>query len=300
MESHLENLENILSYILDETPPEKMVTILYDRLQHITDRLLILRDTENFIAYARFVISTMDGTKENTFSPQLIEKFINLTYVGYSNQKHRTERLYLYLKSFLENYHFLDEQTLTALQQHIEYEKQPTLYRVMERARIAIILKWMQGPLQNRLSPQFKDYVLFLATVYGQFRTQKIFAIDWQQLDVPEQDMELIIQEYVVFENALRKAIQTIRKSKWKEPPSTQYPAQCYLVFESLENLIKAAKDSSCEPIEIFKNKIIVATALLYFQDDFVKKDAELQRIIQLFVSLYYQFRDRRDIKIPL
>ena len=263
---HLDNLENILQYILEETPADKMINILYERLTHMCERQLVLEDTENFIAYSRYFISIIDKSAEYKFKPKILEEFIERTYVGFGNQQLRLQLLQISLKEFFEKHILINNQTLQALEDKVESEKAPTLYRIMERARIAVILKWMQGPLQNRLSAQFRDYVLFLATAYGQYKAQRISAIDWQKPHIPDEDLKLIIQEYAI--------------------------------FESLENLIKSTKEETENPMELFKDKIIVATALIYFQDDFVKKDTKLQHIISLFVSLYYQFRDQRDIKV--
>ena len=295
---HLDNLENILQYILEETPADKMINILYERLTHMCERQLVLEDTENFIAYSRYFISIIDKSAEYKFKPKILEEFIERTYVGFGNQQLRLQLLQISLKEFFEKHILINNQTLQALEDKVESEKAPTLYRIMERARIAVILKWMQGPLQNRLSAQFRDYVLFLATAYGQYKAQRISAIDWQKPHIPDEDLKLIIQEYAIFERALREAIQTIRENKNWESLDSKYPPPYHLIFESLENLIKSTKEETENPMELFKDKIIVATALIYFQDDFVKKDTKLQHIISLFVSLYYQFRDQRDIKV--
>ena len=55
-------------------------------------------------------------------------------------------------------------------------------------------------------------------------------------------------------------------------------------------------KKGELDSVEAFKDKIIVSTALIYIQDEFVKKDTELKKLTQLFVSLYYQFRDKHYV----
>jgi hypothetical protein len=65
-------------------------------------------------------------------------------------------------------------------------------------------------------------------------------------------------------------------------------------VFKSLDNLIVSIQSETKDELTIFRDKMIVSISLIYLQDSFVRKEPEVENLINLFLSLYYQFRDKR------
>lgn len=298
MATHLENLEKILVFILRETSAKKMIDILYEKIKFTVEEHIILRDIENFIAYFKFLLSVTNIPQELKFELKLIQAFIDRTYVGFSDQiqKFRARKLYTYLKKRLHGGAKITDKDLELLEKTLKQARKPSLEKLMEHIRVAMILKWLQGPLKDQLSMGMKDYVIFLATAYGQYEQDRVFNIEWQPYNVSKKDMSLIIRDYTIFEISIIEAMQAIRKARASNPNPNKYREQFRIVLVSLDNLVKMTKKGELDSVEAFKDKIIVSTALIYIQDEFVKKDPELKKLTQLFVSLYYQFRDKHYV----
>jgi len=292
---HLDNLEKILTFILRETSAQKMIDILYDRIEFFVERHILLRDVENFAAYFKFLLSTSLVPKKLKFEPKLVQAFVDRTYAGFSAsiQKFRARKLYAYLKNKLELGTKVSDDNLALLENILKIEKKPTFDRLVEHIRIAVILKWLQGPLKDQVSEGLKDYVIFLATVYGQYEKNRVLNVEWHPYAISEEDMTLIVREYKIFETSIMEALQVIREAISKNPDPKKYQEQFRIVIVSLDNLVKLSKKGELNSFEAFRDKIIVAITLIYVQDDFVEKDSELKKLIQLFISLYRQFSDK-------
>lgn len=295
---HLTNLEKILLFVLQETCAQNMIDDLYETIKSTVEKYIVLRDVENFIAFFKYALSTSNVAEKLTIRPEMVQTFIDRTYTGFTTSTHsyRAELLYEYLTNKLKDGTHISNKNLELLEKCLVQERKPSLEKIMAHARIATRLKWLQGPLKNKLSDGMRDYVIFCATIYGQYRTNRLFGVEWPTHSVSEQDINLIIGEYRLFEIALMQANQTIRDNIAKEPDPHDYREQFRVIFESLDNLVTLSKRKELDSIDLFKDKIIVSTALIYLQDEFVKKDPELERLIQLFVSLYIKFRDKRDM----
>ena len=106
--------------------------------------------------------------------------------------------------------------------------------------------------------------------------------------------MKILDSEYRVFEIAIIEALQTVRDVRAANPDLSRYEEQFQIVLSSLENLGKLEEAGKLGSFDSFMDRLIVSTALIYIQDDFVEKDAELKKLIQLFVSMYFKYRDKR------
>jgi len=296
MPTHLDNLEKILEFILKETLAKDMIKILNEKIKLQVETYTMLRDIENFIAYFRIVLSSSQIPKKLKFEPKLVQVFINRTYTGFTTptQSFRAARLYEYLKTKIRESSEIGLEHIKILEKAFKELKKPALKKIMEHARIATLLKWLQGPLKNQLSEELQDYIIFLATIYGQHRRNLVFNIEWHLRKVSQKDRTTLIREYKIFEIALMEALQAVRNVKTKNPDSNNYQEQFNIVHTSLENLNEMSEEGTLDSFDSFKDKIIVSTALIYIQDEFVGKDPELEKLIQLFVSLYCKFRDKR------
>jgi hypothetical protein len=293
--SHLENLETILTYIVEKTSADKMVDILYERIKFMVEEHITQRDLENFVAYFKFLLGTAHIPKKLIFEPKLVQAFIHRTYAECTDQT-QTERgkiLYEYLKTKIDKGTEMNTVNLKQLAKGFKQTRIPSLEKLMDRMRIAMILKWLQGPLQDKLSGGLKDYIAYLATIYGQYKTNRVFNVEWQVYDVSKKDLVVLRDEYEIFDKALKDAARLIRVARVKRVTSEEYQEQFRVVFDSLDNLVKMKERGEFAPGDLFKDKIIVSTTLIYIQDEYVKKDAELKKFAQLLVSLYYQFRDK-------
>ncbi len=291
---HIENLEQILTFILEETTSLRIIDILYERIKFMVEKYITLRDVENFMAYFEFILSTSRIPKKLKFEPKLMEAFVNRSYADLdgATQRFRAKKLFEYLEMKIGLGAEISKEDFRLLEIIVKQERTPTLDKLKERARIATILKWLQGPLKEQLSEGLQDYIIFLATAYGQFQTHRIFDVEWQPYEVCEEDTQTIEREYKVFKNALKTAIKKIQSNRAKKSHSVKGQEQFRVVLDSLNNLVTLREEGRLESIDAFQDKLIVSNALIYIQDEFVKKEPELEKFIQLLVSLYYQFRD--------
>lgn len=300
----LEDLQKIFEYLLRETDPEKMIDTLYTEIRELTESYVLLRDIENFIAYFRVILSAPRIPRKIKFDRELITAFINRTYTGLPDRvlEERAQRLYdNLLKSVPEGMDVTDK-CLDDLALELEVMKTPSLHKIMARSRTATILKWLQGPLRERLSLELQDYIIFLATVYGQYHKNLAINVDWEPYQVVPEDLDILVSEYRVLEIAIIEALAAIRHARKALPETAPYDEQFQIVLASLDNLHKMEVNGTLESFESLKDRLIISSALIYVQDDYVIKDAELKQLIQLFVSLYFKYRDtrpeiRRDVE---
>jgi soluble cytochrome b562 len=297
---HLKNLERILKYTLKETSAEKVFDTLYGKTEFIIEQHITQRDSENFIAYLKFLSESNQQHKVLTLERKLVQDFINRTYseCGYRTRYSRTKNLYNYFENKLGKNVALNNKELTVLYEKLKKVKKSTIERVMVRVCIALILKWLQGVLKDKLSEDLKGTIAFLATVYGMYGTNRVFTVNWHPYKITKKDAALISSEYKFFETAITDAIKYIKEAIAKKPFAFKYRDQFQIVLSSIDNLIRMSKEGKLDSVEAFKNKIIIAAVLIYLQDEFVKKDADLNKFINLFVSFYYQFRDKRYIPV--
>lgn len=295
MPTHLENLEKTLVFVLSKTPTQDMINDLFGNIKSMVERQMLLRDAENFTALFKFAISSLYKTKGIKIGPEMIQTFIDRTSSEPTDIAHelRADRLYTYLNATLKEKVDINNANIECLEKVLKKEKKPSFEKLMTNVRIAMILKWLQGPLQSQLSNILKDHVIFYAALYGQYRTNRMFNVDWYPYEIPQRDEDLIIREYKYFEKAIKQAVQEIGVSLAERPHSDNYYEQFRVVFESLDNLNKMSKKKNLGISNAFKDKIIVSTALIYLQDEFVAKGSELKHLIQLFISLYYQYSDK-------
>ncbi len=291
----LADIEKIFEFLLRETVPEKMFDIIYDEIKELTESYVLQRDIENFIAYFRVIISAPKIPRKMTFDRGLAKAFINRTYTGLADStlRYRADQLYEYLQSNIPAGGEITNECLDNLSLELEVMKTPALAKIMERARVATILKWLQGPLREKLSLELQDNVVFLATVYGQYRKNLAINIDWEPYKVAPEDIEILVSEYRILEIAIIEALEMIRSARRANPDLSKYEEQFQIVLTSLDNLGKMEETGNLDSFDSLKDRLIISTSLIYIQDDFVQKDAELKQLIQLFVSLYFKFRDR-------
>lgn len=291
--NHLENLENIFTFILRDTRALRLVDILADRVSFFVEKHITLRDAENFMAYYEYLASTSEERKPLKFEPKLISKFIDRTYADLekATQDFRAKKLYEYLENKL-GVGEIGEKDMQLMKVIVTQGRMPTIDKLKERIRTAMILKWLQGPVKERLSKDLQDYIVFLATAYGQYQTGGVFDVDWQAYDVLEEDTNIIEREFEVFKLALINVIKRIKAARVKEASSDDGHEQFRFILDSIDHLIEHQEKGNLNSVEAFTDKLIVSSFLIYVQDEFVKKDEDLQKFIQLAVSLYYQFRD--------
>ena len=225
----------------------------------------------------------------------MTKAFIDRTYAEDSDtvRKSRVDHLHKFLKVVLDEGTVVNMNNLTLVEEECSQDMKPSFERLRERVRVALILKWLRGPLNEELSEGLQDFIAFLATTYGQYQIDRVPNIDWYPYELSKEELGLFAKEYKIFEITLIGAMQAIRNAKKEIPLTDKHREQFRVIFKSLDSLIKLSKGGEKDSIKSFKDKIIVTTALIYMQDDFVEKDTELKKLIQLFVSLYYQFRDK-------
>jgi len=295
MDTFLLHLEKIFEYILKESAAEEIVDTLYDKIRIMTERNIMQRDIDNFIAYFKLMLSTARLPKKLKFEPKLIRAFVDRTYTEFtkSAQEFRANRLYEYLKERIDEGTEIENIHLERLEDALVSERKPSLDNIMEHVQIAMLLKWLQGPVKAKLSMDLQDYITQLGTTYGQSQRKLVPDIEWRKFGVSKEDANVLKREYKSFEDAINESLKAVKDARLKTIESGKYEEQFRLVISSLDNLVKMSEKGILNSVLSFKDKVIVSAALIYIQDEFVRKDPQLKRIIQLFISLYYQFRDR-------
>ena len=295
MGTFLEHLEKIFEFVLKETAAKDMVNILYNKTRKMTETHIMERDIENFIAYFRLMLSTTRVPKKLKFESKLIRAFVDRTYTGCTDkaQAFRANQLYEYLKNKIDEGTEIQNAHLERLEAALRAEKKPSLENIMEHVHIAMLFKWLQGPIKESLSKELQDQIIALGTMYGQCQRHLVLDVEWEPIKVSERDSGTITKEYKSFENAIQDSLKTVKDARAKKIDSGKYEEQFRLIISSLDNLVKMSEKGILNSIQSFKDKVIVSTALIYIQDEFVRKDPQLKKIIQLLISLYYQFRDK-------
>jgi len=295
METFLVHLEKIFEYILKQSTAEGMIDTLYDKIRKMTESNIMQRDVDNFVAYFNLMLSTARLPKKLKFEPKLIRAFVDRTYTEFtkSAQEFRANRLYDYLKNMIDEGTEIEKIHLERLEAALIDERKPSLDNIMEHVHIAMLLKWLQGPVKGKLSKELQDYVTLLGTTYGKSQRHLVPDIEWRKFGVSKEDLDVVKKEYKSFEGAIDDSLKAVRDARAKKIEEGKYEEQFRLVISSLDNLVKMSEKGVLNSVQSFKDKVIVSAALIYIQDEFVRKDPQLKRIIQLFISLYYQFRDR-------
>ncbi len=296
MAQHLANLEQIFAFVLKESSAQGIVDALHADIRYMVERHILMRDLENFITYFAFMFRAPHIPKKLKLNENLARAFVERTYGGGPKQTHelRARKLCEYLTATVGENVEVNRECVHTLEQHLKEERAPSMSKLMRRARIALILKWFRGPLRKQLTDELQDYISFLAAAYGQLQASRIFDIEWQTHKVGKEDWVVITNELMIFVSAVAQALSNIRDAKEKQVSSPSYHQQFQIVLDSLDDLMKRNQVGEIDSIDAFTDKLIVSVSLIYLQDDCVKKDAELEKFIQLLISLYYQFRDKR------
>lgn len=291
----LKDLERIFEFLLLKSDAKGMVTTLYDEIKDMTEVQITLRDAENFVAYFEVILSAPKVPKKVKFNRDLIKAFISRTYTGIHNDtlEERVVSLYNYLKKEIEDNAEITRETLKKIMQDLNESKKPSLEKIMHQATIATILKWLQGPLKEKLSLELQDNVVFLATVYGQHKKNLAINVDWHTFGVTKEDLGIIESDYPELEIAVMEALKMIREAHAAMPAKSSYKDQFQVVMTSFDNLVMFEEGGILDSVNAFKDKLVISITLIYLQDEYVKKDPELKKLIQLFVSMYVKFRDK-------
>ncbi len=292
--SFLRDLESIFEFLLLKSDAKTIISTLYDEIREMTEEQIMLRDVENFVAYFEVVLSAPKVPKKVKFSREVVKAFVGRTYTGMHDSAldERVDSLYEYLKIEIKDNVEITQEALKKILDNLTESKRPSLEKIMARATIATILKWLQGPLKEKLSLDLQDNVVFLATVYGQHKKNLAINVDWQTFEVTKEDMDIIESDYPELEIAVMEALEAIRASRSALPAQSSYKDQFQLVLTSFDNLVMYEEGGILDSFNAFKDKLIISITLIYLQDEYVKKDPELKKLIQLFVSMYVKFRD--------
>ncbi len=300
MENHIERLEELLSYALGEIKSKQVIEVMGVKLHVLVDFKVLCRDIQNFVSYLQFVLSAPKVPKALKLDLQLIRFFIDRTYVGFDPviQDIRVQKLYGYLRDKLDDSAPINDKSFALLEKTLKTECKPTFENLREYILLALLLKWFNAGLKDKLSSTLDDYVVYCATVFGQLQSDRVLNIEYETPEISESDQVTLATEYTFFETALSDAIKKVKENAALSKKSQPLKQQMRIVFVCLDRLINADKVKADE-IAVFRDKLIVSTALIYLQDEFVVKDPEVQNLIKLFVSLYYQFRDKRSSEKP-
>jgi hypothetical protein len=296
MGGFLANMIRVLEFVVKETPSREILRILAERIRHMFESSVVERDIDNFIAYFRVLISAQRSSKQLEFNRKLVRAFIERTdtSLGNSLAGFRTERLHTYLSAKIKDGAQITEGHLKRIHEEFEIMKMPSLEKVMENMRVAMILKWVQGQVMKQFSDALQDYIVVFATVYGECRKHVMAKVEWPTLRLTRRDKDFLHTESRKFKSALSDALDAFKDAQAKNPDPNNYEEQFQIVFNSLDRLAEMEAAHTLDTFDSFKYRIIVSSSLIYIQDDYVIKDDKLRQLIQLFVSMYIKYRDKR------
>jgi hypothetical protein len=296
MGEFLANMIRALEFVLHETPSREIIHILTERISFMFESSVVERDVDNFIAYFRVLLSGKHTSRMLTFDRKLVRAFIARTDTGIGDAatSFRTDKLYTYLSGKIKDGAQITEAHLARIHEEYSIMKMPSLDKVIENIRVAMILKWVQSPMMRRFSHELQDYIVVLATVYGECKKNVVMNVEWPGLVFTQEDKDLLHEEYRIFSSALSEAVDTFKAARAQNPDASNYEEQFQVVFNSLDRLAQMDSSGELESPESFKDRIIVSASLIYIQDDYVVKNDKLRQLIQLFVSMYIKYRDKR------
>jgi hypothetical protein len=295
MKKHVDNIDALLIHTQKEVQSHRVIEILNERITSLAENQILKRDIDNFVSYFMYVLSGPVLPKKLTLDIKLVRHFIQRTYAGFDpeTQELQTRKIYEHIKNVIGDGSEINGKNLGSLRNSLK-DEEFTFEKLKERIVIGLLLKWLQGPVKRELSAELNDYIVFLATTFGQFESDRIINFEIEDFRISKRDSATLAIEYGFFETVLHDALEIIRKVKAQTPKNAGVRDQFRFVFDSLDNLIKNTRSGEIDELTSFRDKIIVSISLIYLQDDFVRKDPEVENLINLFVSLYYQFRDHR------
>jgi len=295
MEKHVDNIEALIIHTLKNVESQRVVEILNERITNLAETQILKRDIDNFVSYFIYVLSGPVLPKKLFLDVKLVRHFIQRTYAGFDkeSQELQTRKIYSYIKKTIGDNAEINGKNLGLLRNSLK-DEEFTFEKLKERIVIGLLLKWLQGPLKKELSEELNDYIIFLATTFGQFESNRIINFEVEDYRIGKNDLATLSIEYVFFETALLDALAIIKNVKAQTTNNAPIRDQFRFVFDSLDNLVQSAESGKKDELTAFRDKIIVSISLIYLQDSIVRKDPEVENLINLFVSLYYQFRDKR------
>jgi len=295
MKKHVDNIEALINHTLKEVESQRVVEILNERITNLAEIQVLKRDIDNFVSYFIYVLSGPVLPKKLVLDVKLVHHFILRTYAGFDreSQELQVRKLFSYIKNAIGENAEINGKNLGILRNSLK-DEEFTFEKLRERIVIGLLLKWLQGPVKKELSEELNDYIVFLATTFGQFESNRIINFEVEDYRIGKKDLATLSIEYVFFETALLDALAIIQNVKSQTPKTASVHDQFRFVFDSLDNLVQSAQSGKKDELTSFRDKLIVSISLIYLQDGFVCKDPEVENLINLFVSLYYQFRDKR------
>jgi len=295
MEKHVDNIEALINHTHKNVESQRVVEILNERITSLAETQILKRDIDNFVSYFIYVLSGPVLPKKLVLDVKLVRHFIQRTYAGFDKESRelQTQKIYSYIKKTISDNVEIDGKNLGLLRNSLK-DEEFTFEKLKERIVIGLLLKWLQGPLKKELSEELNDYIIFLATTFGQFESNRIINFEVEDYRIGKNDLATLSIEYVFFETALLDALAIIKNVKAQTTKNATIRDQFRFVFDSLDNLVQNAESGKTDELTAFRDKIIVSISLIYLQDSYVRKDPEVENLINLFVTLYYQFRDKR------
>jgi hypothetical protein len=295
MTSHVDNIEALILYALKNVESQRVVEILNERITSLAETYILKRDIDNFVSYFIYVLSGPVLPKKLSLDVKLVRHFVQRTYAGFDKESRelQTRKIHNHIKKTIGDNVEINGKNLGALRNSLK-EDEFTFEKLKERIVIALLLKWLQGPLKEKLSESLNDYIVFLATTFGQFESDRIINFEVEDFRMGKEDLAILCLEYTFFETALLDALTIVRTFKPKVTKNTSVRDQFRFVFKSLDNLVVSIQSETKDELTVFRDKLIVSISLIYLQDSYVRKEPEVENLINLFVSLYYQFRDKR------
>lgn len=295
MKKHIANIQALIDFTIKDVESHRVIEILNERITQLAKTYILKRDIDNFVSYFLYVLSGPKVPKQVAMSIKLVRHFIQRTYAGFDveMQDQQSAIIYAFIKRHIGDGAVINGKNLGILRNSLQ-EEEFTFEKLKERIVIGLLLKWLQGPLKKSLSDGLNDYISFLATTFGQFESNRIINFETEDYKIGKDDLATLAIEYGFFETTLLDAQTIIRDAVAKIPKNAAIRDHFRFVFDSLDNLMKNAESGALDDFSAFRDKIIVSISLIYLQDDFVRKEPDVQNLINLFVSLYFQFRDKR------
>lgn len=294
MENHLKNIADLLSYTHREIASKPIIFVLAEKTHKLIDIVVLLRDMQNFISYLKFIISAPVIPKKLQVDIILINLFVERIYVGFDENARETRaaKMFEFINARIGRGAEVNAKNIGILEGAVSSADNPAAFeKLKDYILVALLLKWFNNALVDKLSKNLEDYVVYLATIFGQLQSGRLLNIENEIPRVMPADEKILSSAYTFFEAALREGIRMMNRNIAKVDASKTIYEQFQIVFVCLDRLIKDKENSD---VKKFRDKLIVSTALIYLQDEYVARDPEAKKLVDLLISMYYQFRDKR------
>lgn len=298
MADHLENIEAIFSYAIE--------TIDFDHLLEQTrDKVNALVAEKAFNGLLSGMMAFCEMSKIESLKKEVIGDYIQKVYNKATPEKRENiqKQTDVFLGDlFPEGYPkngMVSAQEMEAIRAYTREKESPSFERFKEQTTVGILLKLLQGPLYDKMSPESKDRISSLGTLYGEYLNDDYFLIleDRVTFEVPGEDRDILYYESASLMDALSMCRRIYGEARLDILSGGEaVKAGAFgVVGKSLARILELAqaKSEGTDPTEEFVHNLVVGIFLMYAQDPSTRLAPEEAQKMTNIAAFYRKMSDR-------